>query len=75
MDPSTRSATDIWLIGQPSETPKTSVLPSKRQTMALFMHYKINGKQTVRETLASTAIDVMQVWEKARIPTSIKKRL
>lgn len=59
MDKPTRSATDIWLIGQPSGTLKTSVLPSKRETMALLMNYKRNGKQTVREALASTAIDVM----------------
>ena len=45
----TRSITDIWLIGQPIEALKTSVLPSKREAMSLFMNYKTNCKQTVRE--------------------------
>ena len=68
----TRSITDIWLVGQPIEALKTSVLPSKREAMSLFMSYKTNCKQTVREALTSTAKDVMQVWEQARIPTKLK---
>ena len=71
----TRSITDIWLIGQPIEALKTSVLPSKREAMSLFMNYKTNCKQTVREALTSTAKDVMQVWEQARIPTKLKKHV
>ena len=71
----TRSITDIWLVGQPIEALKTSVLPSKREAMSLFMNYKTNCKQTVREALTSTAKDVMQVWEQARIPTKLKKHV
>ena len=37
------------------------------------MNYKINGEQTVREALASTAMDAIHVWEKARIQTTLKK--
>lgn len=73
MDPLTRSSTYIWLIGQTSDTLKASVLPSKREAMALFMHYK--NKQTVRDALAFTAVDIMHVWEKAHIPTSLKERV
>ena len=43
--------------------------------MSLFMNYKTNCKQTVREALTSTAKDVMQVWEQARIPTKLKKHV
>ena len=41
--------------------------------MALLINYKINGEQTVREALASTAMDAIHVWEKARIQTTLKK--
>ena len=43
--------------------------------MALFMNYKTNCKQTVREALTSTAKDVLQVWEAARIPTKLRKHV
>ena len=75
MDKPTRSATAIWLIVQPSATLKTTVLPSKREAMSLLMHYKEIGKQKIREALSSTAIDVMKIWETARIPTSLKNKV
>ena len=71
----TRSTTDIWLIGQPIEALKTSVLISKREAMALFMNYKTNCKQTVKEALTSTAKDMLQVWEAAQIPTKLRKHV
>ena len=39
----------------------------------MFYHYKDINKQTVREASHSTAKDVLQVWEQARIPTRLKK--
>ena len=75
MDKPTRSATAIWLIGQPSATLKTTVLPSKREAMSLLMHYKEVGKQKIREALNSTAIDAMKIWQTARIPTSLKNKV
>lgn len=57
----TRSTTDIWHIGQPIEAVKTSVFPSKREALALFIYYKINSKQTVHEALIFTAKGVRQL--------------
>lgn len=40
-----------------------------------FFHYKINGKQTIKNSCHSTAGDVLVVWGKAGIPTQLKKHV
>ena len=51
------------------------MLPSKREVLALFFHYKQIAKQSIREALHSTANDVFEVWSKARIPVQLKKHV
>ena len=72
MERHTHNKTVIWLIGQLTESLKETQLPSKQETMALFMNYKINKKQQGKTAALSTASDVMAVWEKAQIPTILK---
>ena len=73
--PPTRSSTGIWLIGQPLESLKNSVLPSKREAIALFFNYKIKGKQNVKQAVSSVTSDVLKVWEAARIPTQARQHV
>lgn len=70
--PITRRETEIWLIGQISDKLSATKLPSKKEVMALFFHYKETMKQTVREASHSTSHEVLEVWDKARIPTTQK---
>ena len=67
-----RSSTAIWLIGNETDKLSLTKLPSKREVMSLLMHYKNTKKQTVREALSSCAKDVMEIWRRASIPTSLK---
>lgn len=53
--------TEIWLIGQISDVLSGTKLPSKREVMSLFFHYKEVENQTVRNASHSTANDVLQV--------------
>ena len=73
--PITRKQSEIWLIGQMSDSLSNTKLPSKKEVMALFYHYKKVHKQTVREACHSAASDVLEVWEKARIPTRRNKHV
>jgi len=50
-------------------------LPSKKEMIALFFHYKLLTKLTIRESSHATARDVMLIWEKARIPVRQKKHV
>lgn len=66
---STRKQTEIWLVGQISQTLLQTKLPSKRETLSVFFYYKDSAKQTIREAARSTSKDVLDIWNKARIPT------
>lgn len=69
--PTTRSKTELWLIGQISDSLSATRLASKKEVMSLFFHYK--DTMTVRDASHTTANDVLDVWAKARIPTRLKK--
>jgi len=71
----TRKDTNIWLIGQISDRLSARKLPSKKEVMSLFFHYKETENQTVREASCSSANDILEVWVKARIPTRLKKHV
>jgi len=51
-------------MGQRSDTLSSKKLPSKRDVMSLFYHYKDINKQTVREASHSTAKDVFKCGNK-----------
>ena len=73
--PTTRKQTEIWLVGQVSSSLPSAKLPSKREVMALFFHYKQLEKQTVRDSCHSTTNDILELWAKARIPVRLKKHV
>jgi len=73
--PVTRKETDVWLVGQLSSTLSDTKLPSKKEVMALFFHYKQDMQKTVRDASHCTAEDVLKVWAKATIPTRLKKHV
>ena len=73
--PVTRKETDVWLVGQLSSTLSDTKLPSKKEVLALFFHYKQAAQKTVRDASHCTAEDVLEVWVKASIPTRLKKHV
>ena len=72
--PVTRKESDIWLVGQLSSTLSTTKLSSK-QVLALFFYYKEVEGKTVRDASHCTTEDIMKVWNKANIPTRLKKHV
>lgn len=69
----TRNKTDVWLVGQTSDHFIQSKLPTTKEVLSLFFHFKIVKKQTNRNSANSAACDVMSLWERAGIPTKLKK--
>ncbi|CAH0560497.1 unnamed protein product [Brassicogethes aeneus] len=70
----TRRKTDIWLVGQTSSISQAK-LPTKQEVLRLFFHYKSDSKQNIKKCCHFTADDVLSVWEKAGIPTQLKKHV
>lgn len=68
----TRSSTEVWLIGQQTEKLFANKLPSKKEAVSLLMNYKKNIKLPFRDALNSSIDDIMEVWQKAGIPTTQK---
>ncbi|GBP23163.1 hypothetical protein EVAR_82326_1 [Eumeta japonica] len=69
----TRNKTNVWLVGQTSDHLIQSKLPTTKEVLCLFFHYKIVKKQTNRNSANSAASDVISLWERAGIPTKLKK--
>lgn len=72
---STRQATQVWLIGQMSPNLNENKLPSKKEVLSLFFYHKNIIKTNIRNSAYSTAIYVMTIWDKARIPTRLQKHV
>ena len=68
----TRSQTELWLIGQVHSTLSLTKLPSKQEVLSLFYHYKLNEHKTIAEAAQLIAVDVLTVCAKARIPAREK---
>lgn len=71
----TRNKTNIWLIGQLLPKLKQSKLPSIGEVLRLFFYYKTEEKRTIRDSATVAACEVMNLWEKASIPTRLKKHI
>ena len=73
--PRTRSATDLWLIGQPSQI-SGSKLPTNGQVLRYFYFIQSepdNDGNPRNETLAYEVVDAVSVfWNMARIKTKLR---
>jgi len=72
---STRSATEIWLVGQPLSS-IDEIEPSQLPVSGLVLRRIYNEMKTNKATLAAAcsivADEVMSYWEKANISTTAK---
>jgi len=65
----TRAATSIWLIGGTDDQFKTSKLPSRGEVLKVLLHYHIDEKMSLKDSINKTVSMLLQIWEMARIPT------
>lgn len=66
---STRTSAEVWLIGKPVAYMSHARLPSNRDVLKTFDFHHVEEKQTVRQSVKNTVMSVLEIWEKARIPT------
>ncbi|KAG7157989.1 hypothetical protein Hamer_G014858 [Homarus americanus] len=64
----TRSATEIYLVGQPASSIRGSKLPTMRQVLKFFFH-TVNESDDRQETFKETVRNVLTFWNLARIKT------
>ncbi|KAG0723483.1 hypothetical protein GWK47_005486 [Chionoecetes opilio] len=70
-----RSATEVWLLGQPEPNPCWGKqLPKNRQVLRRFFHFVRVQRKSVKEAASLVTAEVAVVWEKVRIPTQKKSR-
>ncbi|KAG7168695.1 hypothetical protein Hamer_G028045 [Homarus americanus] len=64
----TRSATEIYLVGQPASSIRGSKLPTMGQVLKFFFH-TVNESGDRQETFKETVRNVLTFWNLARIKT------
>src|ERR1051325_3636522 len=67
--PTTRSKTEIGLMGQMKGELSGNLLPTSNEVLRLFFHYHKTMQETVAKSAKSVAEDVTKIWNNARIPT------
>ena len=67
-----RKKRHVYLIGSTLDSINGSKLPSNRRVLARFLHLHTVEHQTVSASASATAEELMQFWDKARIPTRLK---
>ncbi|KAG7177187.1 hypothetical protein Hamer_G000440 [Homarus americanus] len=72
---STRSKTEVWLIGQHITEITGAQLPSRGDVLRLFFHGHNEHKKTVNDSASEVAASVISFWNKARIPTITEKSI
>ena len=66
----TRRKTDIWLIGQTQEELPGNVLPTTGDMLRTFFYHHQICKKTIPESAKCTSDEAIDIWNKARIPTT-----
>lgn len=66
---STRISAGVWLIGKPTKYLSHARLPSNGDVLQLFYYYNSEENQNVKKSIEFTIKSVLEIWEKARIPT------
>lgn len=70
--PGTRNATSEWIIGQWKLELPQNVLPTRLDVLKTFFYNHKSLNKTVSESANLTADQLINVWNKARIPISYK---
>ncbi len=62
----------LWLIGGTLDCITGQKLPSNGQVLARFLHLHTRDHHTIPASASSTAVEVLQFWDRARIPVRLK---
>lgn len=71
---STRSQTNVYLLGSVADNITGSMLPSGKQALRFFLHQHLDRALTIKEAAAATITTVGAFWERARIPMQKEQR-
>ncbi|KAK0044667.1 hypothetical protein Bpfe_025955 [Biomphalaria pfeifferi] len=66
----TRSKTEVWLIGQLQDVLPANVLLTTSDVLKVFCYHHHTEKKTVSESAKLTSYQILELWDKARIPTT-----
>ena len=72
---STRSKTEVYLLGSIEQSITGSKLPSKKQVLQVFLYHHMEQKKTKSDAAMETMKLVEDFWERARIPTQKPQRV
>ncbi|KAK2716028.1 hypothetical protein QYM36_010560, partial [Artemia franciscana] len=64
----TRSRTELYLIGSSVSELRGSKLPSLRMALGFFLHLHLELNETIRHSSAAAVTELAKFWRKARIP-------
>ena len=70
VSPSTRSRTDIWLLGQPISELNLNKLPSIGDSLRLLFYHHIVKKEALKKSIKLTTVSILNIWQRAKIPTA-----
>ena len=73
MAAATRFKNQVYLLGSSASELIGAKLPSIGMTLGLFLHHHLDLKKSIRESSAAVVSEVAKVWDKARIPISIRQ--
>ena len=67
----TRASKSVWLVGVVNATfPRSSQLPTLRDTLAVFFHHHSNRELSLKECARQTISQLTDIWNKAALSTS-----
>ena len=72
---STRSKTEVYLLGSIEQSITASKLPSKKHVLQVFLYHHMEQKKTKSDAAMETMKFVEDFWERARIPMKKPQRV
>lgn len=75
VEPATRSETEVWLVGQRVSEFIGTKLPSTKEVLSVFFHFKAIVQEQTRIAATKTADLLLTIWDQARIPTRKKQHV
>ena len=71
----TRKKTEIWLIGGTEDHFSCAKLPSRGEVLKVLFDFHIQKEHSLNDSVKETVTMILQIWERARIPTRAKNHL
>lgn len=66
---------DIWLLGQPISNLKQNKLPLNGDSLRLVSYHHVINKKSLKKSIKLKARAILNIWDKATIPTFYERNL